>query len=231
MVRDMTQGNPAKILIKFTIPMLISVCFQQLYNIADSIIAGKLLGGEALASIGISYTVTMIYMAIANGSNIGCCVVISQFFGNKNFAKMKTCISTSLISLISLSIVLTILGLVFSPAILTKLNTPENLYVDSASYLNIYTLGLVFLFLYNICNGIFTALGDSKTPLYFLIFSSVFNVILDYILVKFTALGVAGVAWATFLAQGIASTLSLTCLINTLCCNTKHFTAKLCIFW
>ncbi len=212
MVRDMTQGNPAKILIKFTIPMLISVCFQQLYNIADSIIAGKLLGGEALASIGISYTVTMIYMAIANGSNIGCCVVISQFFGNKSFDKMKTCISTSLISLISLSVVLTILGLAFSPALLSALNTPENLYVNSAAYLNIYTLGLVFLFLYNICNGVFTALGDSKTPLYFLIFSSVFNVILDYIFVKFTTLGVAGVAWATFLAQGIASALSLTCL-------------------
>ncbi len=213
MVRDMTQGNPGKILIKFTIPMLISVCFQQLYNISDSIIAGKLLGGEALASIGISYTITMIYMAIANGSNIGCCVVISQFFGNKNYAKMKTCISTSLISFVSLSVILTVLGLSFSPALLTALNTSENLYSDSSAYLNIYTLGLVFLFLYNICNGIFTALGDSKTPLYFLIFSSVFNVILDYILVKFTALGVEGVAWATFIAQGMASALSLVCLI------------------
>ncbi len=200
MVRDMTQGNPAKILIKFTIPLLISVCFQQLYNIADSIIAGKFLGGEALASIGISYTITMIYMAIANGSNIGCCVVISQFFGNKNFTKMKTCISTSLISLMSLSFALSILGLLFSPSILKLLNTPQNLYVDSSSYLNIYTLGLSFLFLYNICNGIFTALGDSKTPLFFLIFSSVFNVFLDYILVKHTTLGVAGVAWATFIA-------------------------------
>ncbi len=213
MVRDMTQGKPAKILIKFTIPMLISVCFQQLYNIADSIIAGKLLGGEALASIGISYTVTMIYMAIANGSNIGCCVVISQYFGNKNYNKMKTCISTSLISFLCLSLILTIIGLLVSPAILTSLNTPINLHNDSSVYLNIYTLGLVFLFLYNICNGIFTALGDSKTPLYFLIFSSIFNVILDYIFVKFTTLGVAGVAWATFFAQGIASILSLTCLI------------------
>ena len=213
MVRDMTQGKPAKILIKFTIPMLISVCFQQLYNIADSIIAGKLLGGEALASIGISYTVTMIYMAIANGSNIGCCVVISQFFGNKNYQKMKTCISTSLISFISLSLIISVLGLCFSPSLLILLNTPENLYTDSSSYLNIYTLGLVFLFLYNICNGVFTALGDSKTPLYFLIFSSVFNVILDYILVRFTSLGVEGVAWATFIAQGIAATLSLSCLI------------------
>lgn len=213
MVKDMTQGNPAKILIKFTIPMLVSVCFQQLYNIADSIIAGKFLGGEALASIGISYTVTMIYMAIANGSNIGCCVVISQFFGNRNYKTMKTCISTSLIALTSLSIILTIFGILFSPALLTSLNTPENLYSDSSAYLNIYTFGLVFLFLYNICNGIFTSLGDSKTPLFFLILSSVFNVILDYILVKFTSLGVSGVAWATFIAQGIASVLSLICLL------------------
>lgn len=213
MVKDMTQGNPAKILIKFTIPMLISVCFQQLYNIADSIIAGQVLGGNALAAVGISYTVTMIYMAIANGSNIGCCVVISQFFGNRNYSKMKTCISTSLISFLSLSILLTVLGLVFSPVLLSALNTPENLYIDSAAYLNIYTLGLIFLFLYNICNGIFTALGDSKTPLYFLIFSSVFNVVLDYILVKYTSMGVSGVAWATFIAQGIASLLSFICLI------------------
>ncbi len=213
MVRDMTTGNPAKVLIKFTIPMLISVMFQQLYNIADSIIAGQLLGGDALAAVGISYTITMIYMAIANGSNIGCSVVISQFFGNRNYSKMKTCISTSLISILVLSALLTVLGLVFSPAILSALNTPENLLSDSADYLNIYTVGLVFLFLYNICTGIFTALGDSKTPLFFLIFSSVFNVILDYFLVKFTDMGVSGVAWATFIAQGIASILSFVTLL------------------
>lgn len=205
MVRDMTTGNPAKILVKFTIPMLISVMFQQLYNIADSIIAGQLLGGDALASIGISYTITMIYMAIANGSNIGCSVVISQYFGNKNYSKMKTCISTSLISILSLSIVLTVLGLIFSSPLLVKLNTPASLFDASADYLNIYTAGLIFLFLYNVCTGIFTALGDSKTPLFFLILSSVFNVILDYILVKYTTLGVSGVAWATFIAQGLAS--------------------------
>lgn len=214
MVRDMTTGNPGKILIKFTIPMLISVAFQQLYNIADSIIAGQVLGGDALASVGISYTITMIYMAIANGSNIGCSVVISQFFGSRNYSKMKTCISTSLISILALSFVLTILGLLFSPAILSALNTPENLLSDSADYLNIYTAGLVFLFLYNICTGIFTALGDSKTPLFFLIFSSVFNVVLDYILVKFTTMGVAGVAWATFIAQGLASLLSFITLLT-----------------
>ncbi len=214
MVRDMTTGNPAKILVKFTVPMLISVMFQQLYNIADSIIAGQLLGGDALASIGISYTITMIYMAIANGSNIGCSVVISQFFGNGNYSKMKTCISTSLISVLSLSVILTILGLIFSTPLLIALNTPENLFEDSSAYLNIYTAGLIFLFLYNVCTGIFTALGDSKTPLFFLIISSVLNVILDYILVKYTPLGVSGVAWATFIAQGLASILAFLTLIS-----------------
>lgn len=213
MVKDMTTGNPARILVKFTIPMLISVMFQQLYNIADSIIAGQLLGGDALAAVGISYTITMIYMAIANGSNIGCSVVISQFFGNHNYTKMKTCISTSLISILSLSLVLTVFGLVFSSPLLTLLNTPENLFKASADYLNIYTAGLIFLFLYNICTGIFTALGDSKTPLFFLIISSVFNVVLDYILVKYTSMGVSGVAWATFIAQGIASILSFVTLL------------------
>lgn len=213
MVRDLTDGNPAKVLIKFTLPMLISVMFQQLYNIADSIIAGKFLGGNALASIGISYIITMVYMAIANGSNIGCCVVISQFFGNKDYGKTKTCISTSIISVLILSLILSIIGFAASGTILSALNTPESLFTDSATYLNIYTAGLVFLFLYNICTGIFTALGDSKTPLYLLIFSSVFNVILDYILVRYTSMGVSGVAWATFIAQGIASILSFSFLL------------------
>lgn len=208
MVRDMTTGSPTKLLIKFTIPMLISVMFQQLYNIADSIIAGQLLGGDALAAIGISYTITMIYMAIANGSNTGSSVVISQFFGNRNYNTMKTCISTSLISILSFSVILTVLGIAFSSSLLLAMNTPCNLLNDSTDYLNIYTAGLFFLFLYNVCNGIFTALGDSKTPLFFLILSSIFNVILDYILVKYTSLGVSGVAWATFIAQGIASVLS-----------------------
>ena len=214
MVKDMTQGNPAKILIRFSIPLLISVCFQQLYNIADSIIAGKFLGGEALASIGISYAVTMIYMAIANGSNIGCCVVISQFFGNKKFRQLKTCVSTSLISLAVISLILTILGLLFSDLLLQLLNTPESLHKDAALYLDIYTTGLLLLFIYNVCNGIFTALGDSKTPLFFLIFSSVFNVILDYVFVKYTSFGVAGVAVATFIAQGLATILSLIFLLS-----------------
>lgn len=216
MIKDLTTGNPAKVLTQFTIPMLVSVMFQQLYNIADSIIAGQFLGGNALASIGISYTITMIFMAIANGSNVGSCVVISQFFGNKNYTKMKTCVNTALISILCLSFVLTVFGLLLSPTILRLMNTPDNLYKDSVIYLNIYILGLIFLFIYNICTGIFTALGDSRTPLLFLIFSSVFNVVLDYILVRFTPMGVSGVAWATFIAQGIACVLAFIALIKRL---------------
>ncbi len=227
MVKDLTQGNTAKTLIRFTVPMLISVCFQQLYNIADSIIAGKFLGGDAIASIGISYTITMIYMAIANGSNIGCCVVISQFFGSKNYNRMKTCITTSIFSVVALSAMLTISGIALSKPVLNSLNTPSDLFADSISYLNIYTAGLIFLFLYNISTGIFTALGDSKTPLYFLIFSSVLNVFLDYILVRYTAFGVTGIAIATFFAQGLSSILSLTFLIIKV---KKIKTAKFSLF-
>lgn len=216
MIKDLTTGNPAKVLTQFTIPMLVSVMFQQFYNLADSIIAGKILGGNALASIGISYTITMIFMAIANGSNIGSCVVISQFFGNKNYTKMKTCVNTALISILCLSVILTVFGLLLSPTVLRLMNTPDNLYKDSAVYLNIYILGLIFLFIYNICTGIFTALGDSRTPLLFLIFSSVFNVVLDYILVKFTPMGVSGTAWATFIAQGIACVLAFVSLMKRL---------------
>lgn len=114
MVKDMTKGNPTKVLIHFTIPMLISVAFQQLYNIADSIIAGKFIGGNGLAAVGISYSITMIYMAVANGSNIGCCVVISQIFGTRDYRKMKTCINTSIISVLILSLILTVGGLLLS---------------------------------------------------------------------------------------------------------------------
>lgn len=129
---------------------------------------------------------------------------------------MKTCVNTALISILCLSVILTVFGLLLSPTVLRLMNTPDNLYKDSAVYLNIYILGLIFLFIYNICTGIFTALGDSRTPLLFLIFSSVFNVVLDYILVKFTPMGVSGTAWATFIAQGIACVLAFVSLMKRL---------------
>lgn len=209
MIKDLTLGQPRKVLWRFSIPMFISVIFQQLYNIADSVIAGKFAGEDALAAVGASYPITMIFMAIAVGSNIGCSVVISQLFGAKVYGKMKTAILTTLLSSAVLSIALTAAGLAGSVGLMKLINTPENIFADGALYLRIYIGGFLFLFLYNIANGIFTSLGDSRTPLYFLIGSSLGNIVLDYVFVADFHWGVAGVAWATFLAQGVACVLAL----------------------
>ncbi len=213
MTNDLTKGSAGKVLLKFTLPLFISVVFQQMYSIADSMIAGKFAGEDALAAVGASYPITNIFNAVAIGCNIGCSVVISQFFGARQHEKVKTAASTSLISGGVLSLTLAVLGIVFTPMLMKAVDTPENIFKDSSLYLEIYIGGFVFLFLYNIANGIFTSLGDSKTPLYFLIFSSVSNVILDYIFVRFLNMGVSGVAWATFIAQGVAGVLSLVTLL------------------
>lgn len=214
MITDLTKGAPGKVLWKFTLPMLLSVMFQQFYNIVDSIVAGQFAGVDALAAVGASYPVTMIFMAVANGSNIGCSVVISQLFGGKRFTHMKTAVSTSIISSFILSAALTAIGLVCSRPLLRLMSTPENIIPDSAVYLNVYIAGLIFLFLYNICTAVFTALGDSKTPLCFLIFSSIVNIVLDIIFVAVFNLGVAGVAWATFIAQGTSGIFAFFALIK-----------------
>lgn len=216
MVQDLTVGKSGKVLLRFTLPLFISVVFQQFYNIADSYIAGNLLGEDALAAIGASYPVVNLFNAIAFGCNIGCSVVISQYFGAKKYGKVKTASRTSLIASFVLGGVLTGVGLALTPLIMYAIKTPQNILTDASAYLSIYIGGFVFLFIYNIANGIFTSLGDSKTSLYFLMFSSVFNVILDYVAVKYTDLGVSGVAWATFIAQGIAGVASVLMLLKRL---------------
>ena len=205
MITDMTVGKPWKVLINFSLPLLLSAMFQQFYNIADTIIAGRCVGENALAAVGASYPITMIFMAIAMGSTQGASVVISQLFGGKKLTETKTAISTTYISIGALSILLTVLGVLFCDSMLEALNTPEEIMTDSAAYLSIYTWGLVFLFVYNIATGIFSALGDSKTPLVLLICSSLGNVGLDLLFVQAFDMGVGGLALATLIAQGIAS--------------------------
>lgn len=208
MVKDLTKGNVRPVLWSFTIPMFISVVFQQLYNIADSAIAGRFAGEDALAAVGASYPITMIFMAI------GCAVVISSYFGAGDIRRMKTAISTTLIASTVLAAILTIFGLLTSSYLMQMMNTPHNIFDAGDIYLKIYIGGMVFLFCYNVATGIFTALGDSKTPLYFLIGSSVGNVVLDYLFVAVFHFGVSGVGWATFLAQGIAGTLAVVTLLR-----------------
>ena len=213
MIKDMTTGSPTKTLWLFSIPMLLSVMFQQIYNIADSMIAGQYIGEDALAAIGASYPITMIFMAVAIGSNVGSSVVISQLFGAKQLKQMKTAISTTFITSVVISIFLMVGGLIFCTPMMQILQTPTNIFQDAELYLQIYIVGIIFLFLYNICTGIFTALGDSRTPLYFLIGSSIGNIVLDLIFVIIFKWGVAGVAWATFMAQGTACILSAMTLV------------------
>lgn len=213
---DLTTGRPARSLVLFTLPTLLSVAFQQLYNISDSVIAGKFAGEDALAAVGASYPVTMIFMAVAFGLNIGISVIISQLFGAKDYQKMKTAAYTGFIAVAAVGVVLTVCGIVLCDPILRLLGTPENIMPDTALYLAIYIWGLLFLFFYNISSGIFTSLGDSKTPLYFLIASSLGNIVLDAVFVIVFHWGVAGVAWATFLAQGVASVCAFLAVLRRL---------------
>lgn len=213
MIKDLTKGSPSKVLIQFSIPMFISVIFQQMYSLSDSVIAGKFAGENALAAVGASYPITMIFMAIAFGCNIGCSVIISQLFGRKEHAKCKTAISTTLITTLVLSVILTVIGLLIADPMMRMIQTPADIFADSSLFFKIYIGGFAFLFLYNVATGIFTSLGDSNTPLYFLIGSSLGNIGLCLLFVGYFHLGVAGVAWATFIAQGTACILSLITLV------------------
>ena len=213
MIKDMTTGKPAKVLLAFSLPMLLSTAFQQMYNIADSVIAGKFVGTSALAAIGASFPVTMLFLAVALGASVGSSVIISQYFGIKKLDKMKTAVWTSIISIMAVAALLTVTGLIICRPVIKLLQTPSDVLDDANAYLYIYIAGLPFLFLYNAATAIFTGLGDSKTPLYFLIFSSVFNVALDIAFVTAVKWGVRGVAWATFIAQGLSGVLAMATLL------------------
>ena len=209
MNKDLTVGKPSTVLWQFCLPMFGSIVFQQLYNIADSLVAGKFVGESALAAVGNSYEITLIFIAFAFGCNIGCSVVVSRFFGARQYRDMKTAVTTSLIGCAVLVALLMAAGLAGCDALLALINTPAEIMADSALYLDIYVLGLPFMFFYNVATGIFSALGDSKTPFLFLAASSVSNIFMDILFVTAFDMGVAGVAWATFLCQGVSCVLAL----------------------
>ena len=204
---DLTVGKPQKVLLLYILPLLGSALFQQLYTLADTIIAGKFAGQTALTAIGASNSIVNILMAVALGANAGCAVLVSRYFGAKENQKVKSAVSTALLSFFVLSGVLLLAGVLSCEPVLEALKTPAEAMADSVTYLNIYYYGLPFLILYNLGTGIFSALGDSKTPFLFLVGSSLANIFLDWVMVK--PWGVAGVAWATFIAQGAACVLTL----------------------
>ena len=216
MNKDLTVGNPSTVLWKFCLPLFGSIVFQQLYNIADSWVAGKFIGQNALAAVGNSYEITLIFIAFAFGCNIGCSVIVSQLFGAKRMADLKTAVYTTLISSGVVCLLLMGLGTLLCTDLLQLINTPEDILPDSKLYLDIYILGLPFVFYYNVATGIFSALGDSKTPFYFLAASSLSNIAVDILFVTAFKMGVAGVAWATFLCQGISCVLAVIVVVRRL---------------
>ncbi len=216
MNKDLTVGKPETVLWKFCLPLFGSIIFQQLYNIADSLVAGKFVGENALAAVGNSYEITLIFIAFAFGCNMGCSVVVSKLFGAKNFKEMKTAVYTACIFSAIVCAFLMLIGIAGSGLLLRLIRTPEEVFADSKLYLDIYAWGLPFVFFYNIATGIFSALGDSKTPFYFLAVSSLSNIAVDIWFVKAFNMGVAGVAWATFLCQGVSCILAMVVVFRRL---------------
>lgn len=213
MNRDLTVEKPEKVLWQYSLPLFGSIVFQQLYNIADSFVAGKFVGENALAAVGNSYEITLIFIAFAFGCNIGTSVIVAQLFGAKEYGKLKTAVYTAIIASGVLCLALMGLGIGFCTDLLELIHTPQEIMADSQLYLDIYIFSLPFVFYYNIATGIFSALGDSKTPFYFLMASSLSNIAMDILFVTAFDMGVAGVAWATFLCQGVSCVLAVTVVL------------------
>ena len=199
---------PLKALTVFAMPMILGSFFQQVYNMADSIIVGQYVGSSALAAVGACAALTNVFICVALGAGVGAGVLVSRYFGAKDYGRMKTIVSTSLLSFMILSIVLGILGFCFSRSMMSALQTPDDILDAAVLYLRVYFVGFPFLFMYNILSTMFTSIGESKIPLGLLIFSSVLNVFLDLWMVIGLGLGVFGAALATLIAQGISAVFS-----------------------
>lgn len=216
MNQDLTVGKPDAVLRRFCLPLFASVIFQQLYNIADSWVAGRFIGQNALAAVGNSYEITLIFIAFAFGCNMGCSVTVSGFFGAKDYNRMKSAVYTAMLATGIVCACMMVSGLVFSDSLLQWIKTPEEVLAGSKQYLDIYLWGLPFLFFYNLSTGIFSALGDSRTPFVFLVISSLSNIVLDVLFVTAFQMGVSGVAWATFLCQGVSCVLAVITVLKRL---------------
>jgi putative MATE family efflux protein len=203
-MRDLTQGSEAKVIINFAVPMLIGNVFQQLYTTVDSVIVGRGVGKEALAAVGASFPILFLMISLVMGITMGGSIVLSQYFGARDFNKLRKTIHTTLISLAIAALIVTVAGLLSAGAILRAVRTPEEVFPLAREYLQVMFAGMIFLFGYNTVSAILRGLGDSKNPLYFLIIATVVNIILDLIFVLVLGWGVAGAAWATVIAQGVS---------------------------
>lgn len=209
-ITDMTVGNPAGHIVKFTLPLLLGNLFQQLYNMVDSIVVGNFVGADALAAVGACGSMNFLFFSLSSGLAIGIGIIVAQFFGAGDERNVRNAIANSIYVLGIAAITVSILGILLCPAILRLLQTPDSIIGDSIIYMRTTCAGILFIATYNGVAAILRALGDSKTPLYFLIVSSIINVVLDLLFVLVFHWNVFGVALATIIAQAVSA---ITCII------------------
>ena len=206
-MKDFTKGNISKQIIIFAIPMLIGSLFQQMYNIVDALVVGRFLGGGALAAVGVSLSAFGFLSAVLIGLTTGASVVISQFFGAKKYDKLELAMSTSIIVLFVFSVIITVLGVSLTPLMLRLLGTPADIFRDAQTYMQIQMGALIFPIFFNMYTAYLRALGNSRSPLYILMFSTTFNAVLNIILVVILGFGIAAVSFGTVISQGLAAVL------------------------
>ena len=211
----MTEGSIVKLLIAFSIPLLVGNIFQQLYNTVDSLVVGNFVGKEALAAVGSTGPVINTLITFFGGLSLGATVIISRFFGAHDDEKLHSAIETTLALTFISGIICTVLGIYAAPWLLRFMDTPEDVMPEASTYLRIYFAGVFGLLLYNIGSGILRAVGDTKRPLYFLIFSSIMNIVLDLVFVIVFNMGIAGVAYATIISQFVSAILILILLTKS----------------
>ncbi len=230
---SMTKGTIWKAIVYFSIPLLIGNVFQQLYNTVDSIVVGNYVGKEALAAVGSCTVIINMLVGFFMGLSTGASVVISQYYGANEHKKLHDAVHTSIVMTLLLGIIMTFVGILLSPTLLNFMKTPSDVMPSSSLYLRIYFGGILGLMVYNMGSAILRAIGDSKRPLYFLIFSSIVNTVLDLVFVIVFDMGVAGVAWATLIAQVLSAILVIIVLVRSkeayriilkdLCLNKEMF--------
>ncbi len=208
----LTIGSPFKTLLLFSLPMILSVTLQQFYNICDSMIAGKMISDNSLSAVSATYPITVVYLAIAVGFGVGANIITARFIGQKNYKNAISSIYTSLITISIMALIIAGLGLALLKPLLFMLNVNDAYYDEAFIYLLFYTCGMLFLFIYNVSTSLFQSIGNSRIPLYLLIFSTALNIVLDIWFVNIN-MGIKGIALATFISQGVASTISLIILL------------------
>ncbi len=208
-MRDLTSGPEGRLVFTFAVPMLIGNLFQQFYNMVDSVVVGQFVGKEALAAVGVSFPILFLLVAMVMGMGMGASILLAQYYGAKNMDGVRRTVETTYLFLFWASLALTALGLAVGGGVLRLMRTPEEILPQAHLYLNILLAGLILMFGYNSLAAVLRGVGDSKTPLYFLIVATLANIVLDLLFVLVFHWGVAGVAWATVLAQGLSFLLGV----------------------